>query len=1096
MKTLLQFAILSAAASCLGADLSGTISYGGSRTGQVHVAAVQTLPGNQVLQLDGVGDSVQIPALTSLAGSELTIQFWFRGSTYQSAVRQQSSGWVIAGWNGLHVLQNDGFLTGVSAGEGITDGNWHHVMFTWKQGVANGFASYLDGRLVQQRDSANVPIPNYNASVWLGSIGGTGEFTAGQMDAVAIWQRFLSPVEVAASWNKALSGNEPGLLAYWDFDDGTYNDRTTNHYDGTPFGDTTVVDAGIPGFNGGNGSAIIAGPGSYTISGLPTGLGYVANAYLDANGNDRWDAGEPSGAYAGNPFDLTGNKTAVDILLKEPPAITSQPAGARRATGGSASFQVAASGTPPLTFRWYRDDTALVNDARINGATATNLQIMGLVAGDAGGYSCLVSNEQGTATSLAANLDVIVNGKTISGTFVYTGSETGKVHATVAQLRSNKVLNLDGTNYASTTLTDMSGDELTIEYWFKGSAVTSAVRQQGGSGYIVTGWGGNYHILSNDGGVAQPVKVSNPLTKVVDGNWHHVAMTWKRNTVNGFASYLDGELVEQRNSGNTALPNIGSQVYFGAWGGTGEFAKGQLDEIAIWSRALTRAEIRSQARNGLTGIETGLRGYWNFDDGVGQDLSPNGNPAELRNGATIVEAANPGLGASYADVFAGPGLFQIPAIPAGNGYSLLAYLDANGNGSQSAGEPRGTYAGNPFNLSADLTGISVVLYDPPGVLTNPVSVAVPEGGIIRLSVLASGTSNTFQWLHYTAPLANGGRVSGAQSNGLTITGALSSDAGAYSVIISNPIGAAVSLPAGVIVQPASITNTLIGYWKFDETAGGTADEATGLSQDGFLFNFPFDDSQWVPGRVGRALSFGAPTNQQYGVAYDYLKPTSTMAVSAWVWAESRPAWASIAKNWGTTQAGQFHFGFEGDSGQLGNYLTDGGGATVSAIDAVPLPLGTWQHVAFIADGARMRLYRNGLQVAESATYNGTLLVPPMTGLGIGVKTDDTGSAPAAIAGYWHGKLDDLGIWSRALTPDEIFGLYQAGLSGQGLAQATAIRRITLTIINSGIQVTVQYEAGTLEWAADLTGSWTPVPSATPPSFSTNASAAMKYFRVR
>lgn len=144
----------------------------------------------------------------------------------------------------------------------------------------------------------------------------------------------------------------------------------------------------------------------------------------------------------------------------------------------------------------------------------------------------------------------------------------------------------------------------------------------------------------------------------------------------------------------------------------------------------------------------------------------------------------------------------------------------------------------------------------------------------------------------------------------------------------------------------------------------------------------------------------------------------------------------------------------------------------------------------------MRLFRNGVQAAESATYNGTLLAPPMASLGIGVKTDDCGSAPAAVPGYYYGKLDDLGIWGRALSPDEVFGIYQAGLSGQGLAQATAIRRIALAITKSGTQVTVRYEAGTLEWTSAVPGPWVPVSSARPPSFSTNASSAMKYFRVR
>jgi len=1092
----LSLAAFSPLLACLGANISGTISYSGSRTGQVQVTAQQTLPGNQVLNLGGA-DTVQIPGLTNLAGSELSIQFWFRGSTYQSAVRQQSTGWVIAGWNGLHILANDGGTGGISAGQGITDGNWHHVMFTWKQGAVNGFASYLDGKLVAQRDSANAPIPNYNAPVWLGSFNNAAEFTTGQMDAVAIWQRSLSPSEIATNWNKALQGNEPGLLAYWDFDDGTFNDKTTNHFDGVAFGSAAVAAANIPGFNGADVAITLASPGAYSIAGLPTGSGYAVNAFLDANGNGHWDAGEPNGSYVGNPFSLTGDKTGVDIVLTEPPSITVNPVAARRAAGAAVGFQVAAAGTAPLSYRWYRDDVALSDDARTSGSATTNLQITGLLTGDSGGYSCQVTNLQGSSVSAAANLDVIVNGQTISGTFLYGGAQTGRVHTTVAQLRPNKALSLDGkTGYAITTLTDLSGTQLSIEYWFKGSAVTSAVRQQGGPGYIVAGWGANYHILSNDGGVGQPLDVSNPLTAVVDGNWHHVAMTWNMNTVNGFASYFDGALVQERNSSSTPIPNIGAQVFFGAFNGTGEFASGLLDEIAIWSRALSPAEIRSHTRNGLTGTEANLTGYWNFDDGVGNDLTPNGNNAELHGGAAIVDAVNAGLGASYSDVFDGTGPFQIQAIPAGNGYSLLTYMDANGNGTQDSTEPSGAYAGNPFNLTGNLTGVNLTLFDPPAILTNAPTLTVAVGGTIHLNIVAAGSSNTYQWLYYANPLADGGRVSGSHTAQLTITSAQFGDAGPYSLVVSNLLGEIVSQPTAVIVQPASLTNGLVAYYRFDETSGLTAHEATGLSADGQLFNFPTDNSQWVSGVAAGALDFSDPTNQNYVIAPTYTQPTNTMAISAWVWADSRPTWASIAKNWGDAQVGQFHFGLNSDGGQLSDYLTDGSNTTVSAVDSSPLPLGSWQHVACVADGARVHVYRNGVDVAVSAPYNGTLLTPSMTSLGIGVKTTDAGTqASTATPGFWHGKLDDLGIWARALSPDEIYGLYLAGQAGKGIGQASAVTRVSLAITLSGNQVTLHYQAGTLQWADDLTGTWTAVPGASAPSFTTPATLK-KFFRVR
>ncbi len=1076
-----------------GADLSGTITYPGSQTGSVRITASQSFTGNKVLKLSGAG-TVRIDSLTSLAGPELTIQFWFKGATVQSAVRQQASGYIIAGYNGGHLTSSDGALAGAVAG--VTDGNWHHVIMTRKR---NGtMAGYVDGALKGSMPVGNTDLPNVNGSVYFGSLANLGEYTIGEMDEVAIWNRALPASEIATNWSSALSPTAAGLVGYWKFDDDTFNDSTTNGLAGTPIGDAAIVNDDIPIYSQ---TIAVVGPGPYTFTGLPTGGGFSVTAFLDVNGDTIKQFGEPSGAYAGNPFTLSGNLSGVNLTLTEPPYITQQPqapAGNRAGVGGNVSFSVTALGTPNLSYQWYRDAVALINDARISGATTANLQIINLVSGDAGGYSCKIANAQGSVASKAPQLYVVSDPKTISGNFIYTGSQTGQVHTIVSQLRSNnKVLNLSNTatNYAATTLLDLSGDELSIEYWFKGSGVSSAVRQQGGGGFIVSGWGPNLHILSNDGGTSG-VKVSNPTTAVTDGNWHHVAMSWKRNTVNGFASYLDGELVEQRNSADAPIPSIGSQVFFGSWGGVYEFSQGMLDEIAIWGKALTRSEIRSHARDGLTGSETGLKGYWNFDDGLGQDLTSNGNNAELRGGATIDAASIPGQGAVYGDVFGGVGPYTITTIPAGNNYSLFAFLDNNSNGTQDALEPRGAYAGNPFNLSSSLSGADITLYEPASILTNPVSVTVLEGGTIRLNAVAGGTSNTFQWRHYSTPLVNSARVSGAQSSALTITGALLSDAGAYSLAVTNPAGTVTSLAAGVIVQPAALTNQLIGRWRFDETTGTVAQESTGSSQAGTLFNFPGDNSEWVPGLIGRALSFSDPANQNYVIVPDYAKPTNTMAVSAWVWAESRTNWNSIAKNWGNSQAGQFHFGLYANSGELQSLMTDGDGNVVTAMDTVPLPLGAWQHVAFVADGARMVLYRNGIQVAVSATYNGAILAPPMASLGIGVRTDDSGTAAdAGLPGFWQGKLDDLGIWNRALSADEIQGLYLSGLSGKGIDQASPVKRITIGVSLSGNQITVNYEAGILEWADDLSGTWTAVPGAIPPSFTTPATLK-RFFRVR
>ena len=82
-----------------GYKISGMVTYNGE------------IDKNSVLRLDGDGDYVKTP-LTNLSGDELTIQYWFRGDSLQSAVRQQSSGWIVAGWNGKHILQNDEGVNG------------------------------------------------------------------------------------------------------------------------------------------------------------------------------------------------------------------------------------------------------------------------------------------------------------------------------------------------------------------------------------------------------------------------------------------------------------------------------------------------------------------------------------------------------------------------------------------------------------------------------------------------------------------------------------------------------------------------------------------------------------------------------------------------------------------------------------------------------------------------------------------------------------------------------------------------------------------------------------------------------------------------
>ena len=238
---------------------------------------------------------------------------------------------------------------------------------------------------------------------------------------------------------------------------------------------------------------------------------------------------------------------------------------------------------------------------------------------------------------------------------------------------------------------------------------------------------------------------------------------------------------------------------------------------------------------------------------------------------------------------------------------------------------------------------------------------------------------------------------------------------------------------GSIGRTGALTDGLVAYYAFDDGSGSTLAELTGKGTDGELFNFPEDNSQWVAGQIGGALEFDGIDD--YVIAPEYSLATDSLSVSAWVRANDLPVWGSILKNWGDSIVGQFHFGLgPGSAGTLNVFITQGDGSAFNAgTDPDQLPLEEWQHVAFIADAANqtVTLYRNGENVDERP-YDGTFTqTPNSSALGIGVKTNNLGEiADAGNPGYWNGRLDDMGLWTRALSPTEIADIYQKGLMGQ------------------------------------------------------------------
>ena len=186
-----------------------------------------TLPGNQVLTLDGVDDVAVTENLASNQSDNTTLEGWFNwdgsGSVTQILAYNgnvTTSGYGLQGEILDGQLQLDILLGGnavLSTDASLSQNEWHHVALTRNAGE---FELYLDG--VQQTVTDSDTSPNSFQSDDVTMIGGAatsnGFAFSGKIDEVRIWDTARSAPEISGIMNQSANGNEAGLTAQWTFD--------------------------------------------------------------------------------------------------------------------------------------------------------------------------------------------------------------------------------------------------------------------------------------------------------------------------------------------------------------------------------------------------------------------------------------------------------------------------------------------------------------------------------------------------------------------------------------------------------------------------------------------------------------------------------------------------------------------------------------------------------------------------------------------------------------------------------------------------------------------------------------------------------------
>ena len=622
-------------ATILASYMEGDVTFEAEKA--IDILAI--CPTGTALLFDGVNDYVNLSE-NAITTTEFTIAAWANqygeggGVENQNIIFSQRDDDV--GDNrptiGLHA---DNGLSYAAAGIRSDSGSvqvlrvpkkdyneWHHYAMTVD---AVDFIFYIDA--IEVGRTSNNQSGVYTTSVDHVYIGrrifssSLRGFFNGAIDDVRVYDRGLSSEEIQASMHTPLVGDEPGLVGYWDFDEGEGQivyDLSGNGNDGQ-LGSTPEADSSDPAWV--ESDAPVGICSLYQIATMAAdGAVECKTALLEellAGLANEWTAYEAleelleSGDYGDlNYGDIVTAKQKINSATQH----EEQSIGALEKSVEKLEDALSALG--------YEPDTAANIDG--NGVLRTK---------------DIVRDQSATILASYTEGDV---------TF-----EAEKAIDILAICPTGTALQFDGVDdYVEVSYHPvLNTNKITVLAWVKGSAqifgrVVShyehGVEQRAWTMYSA-GEGVSDKlkvVVSDNGQYSEPGhrKTYRTTTTAFDNTWRFVGFTFDGPNSN-LKLYVDGTedtnvtkiyddpISEIYNS--TAGLTIGCDLYYGA---ADYLFKGLIDEVAIYNRALSADEIRANMHRRLAGDEPNLVGYWDFDEGEGQivyDLSGNGNDGQL-----------------------------------------------------------------------------------------------------------------------------------------------------------------------------------------------------------------------------------------------------------------------------------------------------------------------------------------------------------------------------------------------------------------------------------------------------------------------------------
>lgn len=703
--------------------------------------------------------------------------------------------------------------------------------------------------------------------------------------------------------------------------------------------------------------------------------------------------------------------------------------------GQTALFSVTADVTPPVVYQWRR------NGIDIPNATNRVLVLPNAQLSDSGSYTVLVSDAGGSPESEPGVLTVVLrplpalvtlpsgpppasnpvffmpmNEESVTafsqisdvsthanhGTFQTEGSGNKSVPGAIG---NGILFGPDQLEYISLTQ-PWAETPNTFSAWVKVSPTIPDLTRPG----VIAG---NFNDPNNINWelhqFGRPrVYWNNSPSWIIDGidlrtgEWEHITFV-RDSAENRFTFYWNGvPAATLNNVGANIVPETASFIGADKRGAATIRFQGAIDEMAIYGRALSPEEVRQlHARHiALTATSFATPRVWR--------LLP--LPAESAAAlGSVIEAV---VNDSYSVTDVNPATLQLllngapvsASVTYTNGYYIVRHIPAGplASGTQYTAEIRFQDT-NGANISQ--TWQFTTALGPPVVTIPPRSQTVREGTDLHLWVEAQTTPPvSYQWFRNDVLIEN------ATNNVLELRN-VSVGSASYSVHISDAGGsanAAATLTVIATIPSTPATSLGIGltaHWPFDDDFSSEVPGFTGVPH-----NAPTIAS---PGRIGSGAAQFVQASQSHLRVNRKVLVDQTLEYTVAGWfnlaggSGRRALWETSPTSWPISAE-------VNTAGTIAYFIRDAELTSRTLNTQIAAVVGQWHHVVVIFNGRDgfSRIYVDGQDAGSITAHPPGVGTAPISAFYIGTFRD-------ANARFFDGQIDDLGLWNRALTADEI-----------------------------------------------------------------------------